>query len=213
MLYNNGMKKKLYFMLAVGVLFITITVPRLVQAEVSTQDTTTHAATDSESIKRKGRIEEYKKVAKETVSNEMKIRIESRCIAAQGLVKVKLNNSTASVTGRTKAYNDVTSNLHALSTTLSAKGIDVTTLNADLIVLQTKITSLTVMNAAYQQALSDVAALDCKADPVAFKAALTAARSNQEALFKASKDIRTYITDTIKPVLKALKIAAEKAKE
>lgn len=216
MLYNNGMKKRLFLGVVTGFALSALLTPVLVQADTgshaTTTDNTTTTSKDDESLKRAARLGEYKKALKETLTNEAKARIESRCVAAQTSVKNRTDSNSKALTNRTKAYNEITSNLHALSSALVAKGVDTTTFNADLLALQTKITSFTLLNSTYQQALNDVTMLDCKSDPTAFKAALEAARSAQKAVFNSAQEIRTYIANTIKPSLKALKTASEEVK-
>ena len=178
-----------------------------------TSDSTAKPATTvTEDQLRASRLTDYKKTFKETLTGENKTRIENRCVASQNVVKGKTTSNTEVTANRTKAYNEITSKLHTLSGALAAKSIDTALLDSDVLTLQTKITAFTVANATYQQALSDVAALDCKTDPVAFKAALVAARSDQETVFKLAQDVRTYLTGTIKPLLQTLKSAAETGK-
>lgn len=173
--------------------------------------TTTPEVTDEKG--RTTRISTYKKDLKETLTDAVKIRIAARCEGAQGIVKAKTTNNGTVSTARAAAYADIVKNLQSLSTTLSADGSDVTTLNANISVLQTDITAFNTANTTYQQALADVAALDCKTDPTAFKAALEAARTDQKAVFKAAQTIRIYLTDTVKVTLKALKDTASTDKK
>lgn len=210
MLYSLTMNKKLLFVALTSVIAMMFAIPKMASA-IETQRSVT-PETKTEDQKRTTRVEEYKKTFKQAVTDTAKLRVEGRCVASQVMLKGKITSNTEVMTNRTKHYNDITSNLHTLSVALGQKGVSTATLDADLLVLQSKITSFSVLNSTYGQALSDVSLYDCKTDPIGFKAALDAARSSQEALFKSSQDIRVYLTGTIKPLLATLKVPAEKAK-
>jgi hypothetical protein len=210
MLYSLNMKKKLIFIVLAGVITTILAMPTVVNAVEAQKPVS--AETKTEDQKRTNRVEEYKKTFKQTLTDANKTRIDSRCVASQSNIKGKVTSNSEVMTNRTKYYNEITSNLHILSVALAAKGVNVTTLDADLLVLQSKITTFSVLNAAYSQALSDVSLYDCKTDPIGFKASLDAARSAQDALSKSSKDIRMYLNDTVKPLLATLKVPQEKIK-
>jgi hypothetical protein len=222
MLYNRSMKKKFLSLMFVATLTTSaIAVPAFALSDASsgsnvssptTTSTTTSDGSDSSDTSTSGRatrLEAYKKELKDTLTDAVKLRIENRCVAAQALVKGKTTANTAITKTRVAAYSAIVTELQSLATAASAKGADVTTLQSEITTLQTKITAFNTANATYQQALTDLGALDCKTDPVGFKAALEAARSDQTAVFTVAKDIRTYINDTIKPTLKTLKTSLE----
>lgn len=179
------------------------------EAENENEDGTSSALMPEDPTGRPKRITEYKKELSEKVTETDKARIAARCEAAQGVIKGKTTSNNAVTTARTKAYSKIVAKLKALSTTLAAKNVDVTTLNQDIASLQTKITAFITANNAYQLALSDLGMLDCKTDPTAFKAALSATRTQQTAVSADAKAVRSYVNDTIKPVLQALKSSTE----
>jgi hypothetical protein len=168
-------------------------------------ETTTPPTTTDDSSGRQSRIEAEKKNMKETLTTELKTRIAERCLAAQARVKTKTTENTTATTARTKTYDEIITKLQAIVTEATANKLDVTSLQAEIIVLQTKITAFKTANATYRQDLLDLSLLDCKTDPTAFKAALTTARTDQQAVLLAAKNIRSYLIDTIKPTLQALK--------
>jgi len=210
MLYNSDMKKKLvYFVTSLSLVF-ALGAPLAAQAEGQTvtsnsTTTTTDSSSTDDSAGRPSRLEAEKKNLKEALTEAIKTRIAGRCVAAQAIVKGKLKNNGVISTTRTSLYDDVVTNLQALVTAAKAKNVDVTELQTEITTLQAKIASFKAVNTTYQQALADLSALDCKTDPTAFKAALEAARADQLAVFNSAKDIRTYLNDTVKVTLKALK--------
>lgn len=223
------MKKRItYFAMSLSLLIAYIAVPitaHSVSAEtttttvkqedsIRTTESTTHdSATEVESAEdkaaRPARITEYKKQLKETLTTAAKTRIEGRCVAAQALLKVKKSNNYSVHTARTDAYDKILSKLQELSATASAKGVDVTLLQTNITELQAKIAAFKTANTPYQLALTDLLAIDCKTDPIAFKAALEAARTKQTDVYNASQAIRTYLKETVKPTLITIKKALE----
>jgi hypothetical protein len=171
----------------------------------TSKDSTEPAGTSDDSAGRASRLEKEKKDLKETLTDATKTRISERCVAAQGLVKKKTTNNESTTTERTKAYDQIITELQAIVAAAQVKTIDVTELQGEITTLQAKITTFKTANSTYQQALTDLSLLDCKTDPVAFKAALETARTDQLAVFNSAKDIRTYLTGTVKPTLETLK--------
>lgn len=165
-------------------------------------DSTTTTTEDSG---RSSRLETYKKELKETLTTEVKTRIATRCVAAQGVVKGKTTSNDAITTARETTYDKIISDLQGVVSAASAQDVDITALQSNISELQAKIVSFKTANTTYQQALSDLGQMDCKTDPTAFKAALEAARTDQLAVFNAAKTIRSYLNDTVKVTLNALK--------
>jgi hypothetical protein len=209
MLYNNSMKKRIsYFITSASIALFGVLTPVMVRAQTDTvpPDTTVTTTTETEtSTSRKSRIEQYKLKLTAALTAAAKSRITERCVAAQAMVKGRTTANAAITTARERTYTKIVSDLEAVIAGAKAKEADTTTLEANLTALQAKITAFKSANTTYQQALSDLAALDCKADPTAFKAALESARTDQKAVFQAAADIRSYLHDTVKPTLKALK--------
>ena len=170
-----------------------------------TDDSIIAPETTDDSAGRPTRLETYKKELKEVLTAATKIRITERCTAAQGVLKGRVTNNGKSTIARAAAYDSIVSKLQEVVTAASAEGANVTDLQANIAALQAKIVAFKTANATYQQALTDVGALDCKTDPVAFKAALEAARTDQAAVLTSAKDIRSYVNDTVKVTLKTLK--------
>ncbi len=212
------MKSRLRYVIAsiVATLVFVPVVAFAVEDENQTSETTTTTTTSEtkteDAAALKDRLEKKKTELKIKLTNLEQEKIKTRCKAAQGVVtslseKVKNNGPN-----RTKAYTELVSRLTALIDRLKAKGVDVTELQQELAVLQTKIDTFNTDLAAYKQALSDLKNVDCSTDPTAFKAALEASRAARDKLIADAADIKAYVKDTIKPTLE--KIRAElKAQE
>jgi hypothetical protein len=224
MLYNRGMKKKLlYIVMSLNILITGLATFPLVRAEETMEVTTTSENADSETKEdsvseskkeaRQKRVEEYKKKLKETLSSSTKTRISEKCVAAQALVKVHHGKSEVAFATRTKAYATILTKLEAAAASLKEAGKDVSALEANITELKTKVEGFKSLITTYQESLDDLAELECKNDPTAFKAALETARTNQKAAQDSAKEIRKYLTEVVKPTLKTLKENEEKESE
>ena len=229
MLYNRVMNKKIaYFAMSFTLLLNVAILQVAVHAQTEEMSTTAVPATQTpmpsssgeaevesaeDSAARPTRITNYKKNLKVNLTNSAKARIGERCTAAQAQLKVKKNNNFSVHATRVEAYDKIMAKLKELSASASAKGADVSALQTNITELQGKIVTFKTAHTPYQQALTDLTAIDCKADPVAFKAALEVARTNQTAVFEAAKAVRTYLKETVKPTLTTLKTVLESDKE
>lgn len=151
------------------------------------------------------RIEKRKAELKVKLTNAEKLNLQNKCKAAQGQVSSVKGRAKGLETSRSEVNENIISNLTKLSEKLKNKGIDTSVLNADIAVLKTKIATFNTDLTTYKQAVSDVAVMDCKADPDGFKASLAAARTSLENVNKDSQAIKSYVKDTIKPLLQTLR--------
>jgi hypothetical protein len=176
---------------------------------MSTSDTSTHtdaehqAATAAEELKM--RLEKRKTELKTKLLATEQVRLKARCKASQavltGLSK-RLDNTAAN---HTKAYKAINTKLSTLTPKLDDKGLDTTALKNAQVTLANKIAAYETNLKSYQQAVSDLKTMDCVADPTAFKASLETARSLRQKLHDSAADIRTYVNQTIKPILAQLR--------
>ena len=161
---------------------------------------------------RKKRLESYKLGFKTKLDEPSKKRIGERCVAAQSAVdKVSTRQETA-VKGRSQAYSNIVERLQKLVESLKLKNIDTAELESQIVILETKIEAFNTTYAAYKTAVSDTAKTDCKADVVAFKAALEKSRSDQKLVVVAAQAVRSYVKDSIKPTLQNIKQQLQAAK-
>ena len=153
----------------------------------------------------KERLAKRKSELKEKLSASAKIRLQSRCKNSQGSLSSLSGRIHGLETSRNQKYGNLNDRLTKLSTRLSDAGLDVTTLDEQISELETLVETFKTDLATYKQAVSDLAEMDCAADPDAFKASLEEARTLREKLRQDSAAIKTYLKDTIKPTLVQLK--------
>jgi len=201
MKYN--LNKQFAFFAALLSVFIAVSITP-VSALTSTTNTTRSAATTDDKASRDTRIEAYKKNLKETLTTTAKTRITDRCVAAQALVKTKSASTLTASSARVTTYATIADELQTVADSANSKGADVLPLEDSIKVLKVKITAFQNASTTYQQGLNDLAALDCKVDPTAFKAALETARTAQASVLTSAKDIKTYLSTDIKTELKAI---------
>lgn len=132
-------------------------------------------------------------------------RLKLRCKGAQGLISPLAGRIQGIETSRTQVHEHLLDRLEKLSERLADRGVDVTTLNTQIDELETKIETFKTDLEEYKQAVADLKDMDCVADPDAFKASLETARNLRAKLKQDVVDIRTYLNDTIKPTLKAIR--------
>jgi len=182
----------------------------------STADTATTTSTssddskvDTDPVKLKDRLEGLKSSLKIKLNTAEQANLKAKCKAAQTITG-KLNDRFGnSVTTRTKAYDNLSKHLTDIIAKLKEKGVDVTKLQSQSTELQAKIATHKTDLASYKQTLSDVKTTDCVADPTAFKAALTSARTAHDKLVADTVAIKTYVKDTIKPTLEEIRKTLE----
>lgn len=182
----------------------------------STDDTTKVATTDTSSSddsskpetddsSRATRLQKRKSEAKTKMTDAQQKKLASVCKGAQGKAGGANNRAQSLGAERGKSYKKIVEKLQTTATKLKEKGVDVTTLEADITQLQTLIDTFNTDLKTYRQDMSDVVAMDCASDPAAFQAALTAARADREVVFKDSQAIREYVEKTIRPELKKVR--------
>ena len=187
--------------------------------EQTTTETTAQADTESETLNEtqkkelSTRIEKRKAEAKLRLTAVQQKRIQTRCKNAQGLVKKVSGRVKGIETNRTKVHTNMVERLKSLETKLAAKNVDTTQYKAQIAELETKIATFNTDMAAYKQAVSDLGNIeDCTADPTAFNASIEV---TLEAIQKVHNDpvaIITYVKDTIKPTLAAIRVQLDGAK-
>ena len=183
------------------------------QTAPTTTTTTTKTAEEIAAAKALAeRLAKHKTELKTKLSTAEKVRLQAKCKAAQGLVSSLSGRIKGIETSRGQVYKNIVDRLTSLSEKLKNKGVDTTELNADIATLQGKIDTFNTDLATYKQDVSDLAAMDCKADPDGFKAALEAARAAKQKVHDDGLAIRSYVNDTIKPLLKNIRAELEPKK-
>lgn len=180
---------------------------RTTSTEVKTTNQTAQATTLSDADKQKllQRLTERKTNLKTKLTNAQKVRLQTKCKAAQGLMAPIKSKVTGYEQGRGEVYSKVVTRLKDVSIKVKAKGISTTELDAAITTLEGKVTTFNTDIAIYKQAVSDLTDMECTTDPEAFQASLQEARSALEKVKSDATDIRSYVKDTIKPILLTIK--------
>ncbi len=203
------MKNRLKLLVILG-LFLPVfaATPLIVLAqEGTTQEQTTQGEEDTTTKREEleARLEERKAALNTRLTFAKQARIKNLCKAAQGGISSIRGRIKGLETSRAQVYENLLSRLTRLSEKLKTHDVDTSELD-------TQITELTALTEAfntnlesYQQAVSDLADMDCAADPAAFQASLEAARIERAETAESAKAIRAFLSDTIKPTLKELR--------
>lgn len=212
------MKQRLRYLLAAGLVLPALAVaPVLAADNTSTTNTNNTSSTttvnqnssstatddnqpvDMNAVKQ--HIEQEKAQLKLKLTALEQQKILTKCVPAQAIIKGQTNHVEQGAPNRTKAYQELVDHINQLIDKLKAAKVDTTTLAQEVSTLKTKIATYQSALTDYKQALVDTQSVDCKTDPTGFKAALETARIKQQAVSAAVLDIRTYVTNTIKPTL------------
>ncbi len=142
--------------------------------------------------------------------NAEKLRLQQKCKASQGSLSALKGRITGINTSRANVYQALNNRLAKLVERLKSAGADTAGLETEITELSTKIETFSTDLEAYKLAVSDLASMECAADPVAFKASLEAARAARTKVASDANDIKKFVNDTIKPTIKELRAQLEK---
>jgi hypothetical protein len=174
--------------------------------ETKPEDT---ATTPDDKAALQERLTKRKAELKTKLTNAQKLLLKGKCKASQGRISSVSGRIKGIETSHGKVHANIVERLTELSTKLKNKGVDTTELDAAIETLQTKVTTFNADLVVYKQAITDLEAMDCVTDPDGFKASLEAARTALDQVKSDSTDIRSYVKDTIKPILKTIRETLE----
>jgi hypothetical protein len=203
------MKRKLLFIGLVPMFLLAVISFSYVHAQ---ETPTTTTETDSEA-NREQRIEERKDRLKTRLDSNQFKRLTLRCGGAQGKLNsliVRFENSDKPY--RVK-YDNYVQRLEKLQTRLKENDVDTAKLDEQITELKQKVQALKTAVDAFVVDVNDAKTMDCKADPVGFKAALEDAKVSAVALKAARQDLEAYARETIKPTIQELKTTVKNNKK
>ncbi|MBP7767226.1 hypothetical protein KA068_01765 [Candidatus Saccharibacteria bacterium] len=140
---------------------------------------------------------------------EQKLSLASKCVTAQTKIKPATVTTNDAATKRIDKYTNLVKKLESTSKTLSERSVDVTKLDESIKNLKQLIETFQKDFDVNKLAMSDLVDMNCASDPESFKAALDEARSSMVALRADSLAIHSYLSENIKPQLKAFKVSLE----
>ena len=185
--------QKILQLTAAMLIVLGLCVPSFAAAQTEDTDTT---ETD-----RTARIEAYRQRASETLTKSEERRLAGLCSAAQTAVTRLQAGADTVAENRKNAYTKMNEKLDALVKKLQSAEVDTAELSAAVAQFSIMTDGITEIIAEYQTTLTDVAEMDCANDPSGFKAALANARQERLQIVTKSQELRSYFTDTIKPLL------------
>ncbi len=160
------------------------------------------------------RLTDRKTSLKTKLTTAEQSRLKLKCVPSQtGSIKSLSGRIKGIETSRRQTHKNLLDRLDKLVEKLKVKNVDTTELEAEIVVLKTKIATFDADLVLYKQAITDLKSMDCVADPVSFKASLETARTLKQTVATDSESIKSYVNDTIKPTLKIIRTALETAEK
>ncbi len=136
-----------------------------------------------------------------TLDDKDSKRLLTTCKVGQDKISLLKGSTNQSFISRQKEYNNIIGDMWVVTGKLKLAGKDTFQLEKELATLTDKINNFQATRLNYQQALDDTVVVNCQADIVGFKALLETDRLYYADLQAKSKDISSYITDSIKTSL------------
>jgi hypothetical protein len=151
------------------------------------------------------RIDAYKQKLTTSPGQSDLNRLKLRCSGVQNVLGGVNTRSTNAQKKRTEAYTKINTTLDELTKVLKEQNIETTKLETQSKELRAKTDAFAKTQAAFTTAVKDAAEIKCDQDPLALRAAIQEARNLQSQLLTQAADIRTYVTNVLKPTLKQLR--------
>jgi len=139
-----------------------------------------------------------------TDANKTKLN-QTRCEAINKRVEGRISQFTEERDKHYMRFDNLRERLANLSAKAESTGFNVTDLNADIAILDTKIAKLKTDYALFIDKLAETRNFTCGHSEGQFKAALQAAKDQLNIVREDAKDIKEFYSTEIKADLKALK--------
>lgn len=181
---------------------LSVVIPTLSLESYYAPQINAQSSNDSDLAKR---TKQYRAAITDDLSVTVQQRIKLRCLAVQTNMKAFDARVETMKTNRAAAYDNILGQLNTLVENLQNQAFDTTKLEANVTDLNKKVDKYKAEMKSYSQAIDDLTVIDCTKDPVAFKGALEAAREDHQKLIASVSDVRTFVTNTIKPQLQTIR--------
>lgn len=129
----------------------------------------------------------------------------ARCPVVESKIQVKATNFDNNKVKHLEIYSKVKERLVSITDKLAAKGIDVTSLRATLVVFDQKITKFSDDYAIYIGKLKESQVFVCGKSEGDFRTKLKDAKTALAQVHKDAVDIRTYYAQTVKPEINKIR--------
>lgn len=178
-------------MLGLGLGISTIQAPRIFAQNGSAGST--QAAPVDAKAELNARLEARKAKQAARPNAAESTRLAARCQAAQQKIDAFSKKTSASQQSFTEQYEGRRARLESVPQKLKEAGADTAKLDAAIAEANQQYQAWTAAAGTFNLSVSDLKSLDCKADPVAFKATLLSAREEAKTLHTLRVALHTYI--------------------
>lgn len=151
------------------------------------------------------RLEKRKSEQNIKLSAADQVRLKQRCKSAQGQITSLDARLKGALAARNQAYDEVVARLEKLAASLKDNGGDAGALTNAINDLRVRVEQFKTNGRNLELLMSDLAAMDCAADPLAFKSSLETARAQIVKIAKSTQDIHAFINNDVKPKLQQLR--------
>jgi hypothetical protein len=147
------------------------------------------------------RLAQRKAEQKITLEDKDKSRIEQRCESAQSKVRSLYQTTSTALNSRNEAYYRADAKLWVVIGRLKLANRDTFQLEKQRASFAKQIADFQVTTNNFTQVLDDIQVVNCKADPVGFKALVETARIYRKQIVDKSNAIRDFAVNDIKQTL------------
>lgn len=205
--------KRIMPLLVSALVLISVLVPVVATARES--DTATSSDAEAKKTTIQERIQKRNAAMEKKLTQAQLTMVKNRCAMAKGMITSVQARTKTFKSSRVERYETAVTKLSALSAKLKAAGIDTTAFDTQVAEAKKRAETFEAAVETFKQSVDDLAAMDCAADPEGFVATIRSGVDERKAVLEAGRSFRTYIRETLKPTLKAIRteLAAKKAGE
>lgn len=130
-----------------------------------------------------------------------KSRLESQCVYAQGKLRTLTDSYSTSSNNRDGVYRSIDAKLWIIIGSLKLINKDTFKLEQQRQEYLKRVQAFENQSTQFQQAINDILAMNCKADPVGFKALLETARLYNAQIRSSFIGIKSYLIDQVQQTI------------
>lgn len=128
-------------------------------------------------------------------------RLQSQCTGVQSVIRTLTDSYTTSSNNRDKIYRGIDAKLWIIIGSLKLDGKDTFKLEQQRDGYIKRVQAFENESNQFQQAISDLAAINCQADPAGFQALIQTARAYNAQIRSSFINIKSYLIDQIQPII------------
>jgi hypothetical protein len=143
------------------------------------------------------RVAQRKKERKIKLDDNTKTRLQGQCVYAQGNLRTLTDSYSKSSDSRDKVYRSIDAKLWIVIGSLKLINKDTFSLEQQRLEYLKRVQAFENQSTQFQQVINDMLAMNCKADPVGFKALLETARIYNAQVRSSFIGIKSYLIDQV----------------